>query len=93
MEQVDQAGFSGVIQTGKPSRATSTPQRHITAFLVFLASPANSLVADLQTTTHLAIVEALVEQLHRGEPTFFQCPKVALHTSRIAHAELDAAEP
>jgi hypothetical protein len=92
-EQVDQAGFIGLIQTGKPSRVTSTPQRHITAFLVLPAPPADGLVADLQATTNLAIVEPLAEQLHGGEPTFFQCPKVALQTSRIAYAESDAAEP
>jgi hypothetical protein len=51
------------------------------------------LVAYLQSTTDLAIVEILVEQFHRAEPTLFQCHKVALNALRIAHAEVDAAKP
>jgi len=59
--------------------------------LVFLAPPADGLVAYLQSPADLAVVEILAEQLYRIEAALFECLKVALHTTRIAHASLDAA--
>jgi hypothetical protein len=49
------------------------------------------LVAYLQATADLAIVEVFIEQLDRLEPALLQCHKVALYASWIAHGELDAA--
>ena len=85
VEQAGQAGSIGLIQTGKSAGAAGTLKCHVTACLLLLPPAANRLVADLQTTTDCAVVEALVKQLDRSKPTFLQCHKVAFHASRIAH--------
>ena len=92
-EQLDQPRFVGLIEAGQPSRSARPPQSHVTAFLVLFPPPADGLVAHLQPTTDLAIVEVLVEQLRCLEPAILQCLKVALDTSRVTHAALDAAGP
>jgi hypothetical protein len=59
MEQFDQPGFIGFIQTGQPSRSVSSPQSHVTPILVFLPPPTHGLVAHFQATTDLAVVQVL----------------------------------
>jgi hypothetical protein len=71
-EQLDQPCFVGLIQAGQPSRSARPPQSNVTALLVFLPPSADGLVAHLQPTTDLAIVEALVEQLNCPEPPLLQ---------------------
>ena len=71
-EQLDQPRFVGLIQARQPPRSARPPQSHVTAFLVFLPPPADGLVAHLQPTTDLTIVEALVEQLNRPQPPLLQ---------------------
>jgi|SRR5215472_16369452 len=91
MEQFHQAGSIGLIQTGKPSRSTGPPQSAVSSLLMFLPPPAYCLVAYLQPTAYLAVVEVLIEQLGRPEAALLQCHKVAFDATRIAHAGLDGA--
>jgi len=60
-EQLDQTRLVGLIQAGQPSRLARLPKSHVTVFLALLAPAADGLVAYLQSTTDLAIVEILVE--------------------------------
>jgi hypothetical protein len=71
-EQLDQPRFVGLTQAGQPSRSARSPQSNVTAFLVFLPPPANGLVAHLQPTTDLTIIEIFGEQLNRPEPPLLQ---------------------
>ena len=91
MEQFHQAGFVGLIQTGKPSRSTGPPQSDVASILMFLPPPAHCLVAYLQATAYLAIIEVRIEQLRRPEAALLQCHKVAFDATGIAHAGLDGA--
>src|SRR5579862_4010957 len=61
--------------------ARPAPQSNVTTLLAFLP-PTDGLVANLQSTTDVAIVEVLVEQLHRLDPTLFECLKTVLRCTR-----------
>src|ERR1051326_5458983 len=91
LEQFHQAGLVGLIQTGKSSRSTGSPQSDVASLLMFLPPPAHCLVAYLQATAYLAIVEILIEQLRRPEAALLQCHKVAFNATGIAHTALDDA--
>lgn len=91
-EQLDQTGFVGFIQTRLPSRSPRPPQRNLAVFLIFPPPSADGLVARLQSTADLAVVQAFFEQLHRFEAALLKSHKVAPNASRIAHAGLDIAE-
>src|SRR4051794_26563934 len=91
-EQLDQTGFVGFIQTRLPSRSPRPPQRNLAVFLIFPPPSADRLVARLQPTADLAVVQAFFEQLDRFEAALLKSYKVAPNASRIAHAGSDVAE-
>ncbi len=91
-EQLHQTGFVDFIQTGLPARSPRPPQSNLAVFLIFLPPSADGLVARLQPTADLAVVQAFFEQLDRFQATLLKSHKVAPNASRIAHAGLDIAE-
>jgi hypothetical protein len=90
MEQFDQAGLVVLSQTGQSSRSAGPPKSNVATLLMLLPPSANRLIAYLQSTPDLAIVEVFVEQLHGLEPALFQCHEIPFNASRIAHTGLDA---
>jgi hypothetical protein len=60
-------------------------ERRLPTGRILLPPPAHGLVADLQPTADLAVVELFAKQLHRRQSPLFERKEIAPHASWIAH--------
>jgi hypothetical protein len=60
-------------------------QRLLASGLILLPPAAHRLIAHLQPSADLTVVELLAEQLERSQPSVLQSLKITAHSTRVSH--------
>lgn len=75
------------LEPGFASRAARLPEPGLAPLLPLLMPAARRFPGNPRLASHFGLAPAPVKEGGRTEPALFQLVEVALHTSRIAHAQ------